>query len=86
MHRPRSTHTNSEPSRSSVPGTAAATSPILRSAKVISLHAARSPPTAAPGRRMMQATIVEEARERTLQGVFLQDETLLRFRDFDAAR
>jgi hypothetical protein len=35
---------------------------------------------------MMQATIVEEARERTLQGFFLQDEPLLRFRDFDAGR
>jgi hypothetical protein len=87
MQRPRSSHTNSDPSRSSVPGSAAATSPILRSAKVISLHAVRTVlRPQAPGRRMMQATIVEEVRERTLQGFFLQDEPLLRFRDFDAGR
>jgi hypothetical protein len=84
MQRLRSSHTSSDPSRASVPGSTAAKNRNLRSADVISLAAARvihRPQTS--GHRMTQANTVE-TREHASQRFFLQDEPLLRFRDFDA--
>jgi hypothetical protein len=84
MQKLRSSHINSDPSRASVPDSTAATNRNLRSADVIGLAAARAihrPQT--PGHWMTQANTVE-TREHASQRFFLQDEPLLRFRDFDA--
>ena len=62
----------------------AATNRNLRSAEVIDIDAARATRRRqALGPRVTQATILE-TRERTSNKFFLQDEPLLRFRDFDA--
>jgi hypothetical protein len=85
MQELRFSHVSPDPAHSSVPSRVAATDRTLRTAEVISLDEVRAVfRPRAPERRTTQAEIIENTRATAARKFFLQDESLLRFRDFDA--